>query len=88
MKKEDFNTGQKFIYNGKTYIVRKKYLPLSSDGDERLAVNNAIHELTETVSILNKFLENGMTDKRVLEMADTYCKRGYSHIANLINLAN
>lgn len=68
--------------------IFKKSPSLSSDGDERLAVNNAIHELTEAVSILNKFLENGMMEKRLLEMADTYCQRGYSHIANLINLAN
>ena len=53
--------------------IFKKSLSLSSDGDERLAVNNAIHELTEAVSILNKFLENGMMEKRLLEMADTYC---------------
>ena len=66
----------------------KKSPSLSSDGDERLAVNNAIHELTEAVSVLNKFLENGMMEKRLLEMADTYCQRGYSHITNLINLAN
>ena len=68
--------------------IFKKSPSLSSEGDERLAVKNAIHELTETVSILNKFLENGMMEKRLLEMADTYCQRGYSHIANLIKLAN
>ena len=68
--------------------IFKKSMSLSSDGDERLAVNNAIHELTEAVSILNKFLENGMMEKRLLEMADTYCQRGYSQIENLINLAN
>lgn len=68
--------------------IFKRSLSLSTDGDERLAVNSAIHELTETVSILNKFLKNGMMDKRLLEMADSYCQRGYSHIANLIKLAN
>lgn len=68
--------------------IFKKSPSLSTDGDERLAVNNAIHELTEAVSILNKFLENGMMEKRLLEMADTYCQRGYSYIANLIKLAN
>ena len=68
--------------------IFRKSPSLSNDGDERLAVNKAIHELTEAASILNKFLENGMVEKRLLEMADTYCQRGYSHIANLIKLAN
>lgn len=61
--------------------------PISQDGDETIQLNSAIHELKETISILEKFYNSGMNEKRLLEMAQRYCKRGMSLIDGMVSYA-
>lgn len=61
--------------------------PISQDGDEKIQLNRAIHELKEAISILEKFSNSGMSEKRLLEMAQVYCKRGMSWINGLVSYA-
>ena len=44
--------------------------------DAEVNLNKAIYELKETVNILEKFCNNGMNEKRLLEMAQAYGERG------------
>ena len=66
--------------------IFRKPVSLSNDGDSEMCVKDAIHELSETVSILKKFLDGGMKEKRLFEMASVYFQRGHSAMKNLIEM--
>ncbi len=44
--------------------------------DAEVNLNKAIYELKETVNILERFCKDGMNEKRLLEMAQSYGERG------------
>ena len=44
--------------------------------DAEVNLNKAIYELKETVNILERFCKDGMNEKHLLEMAQSYGERG------------
>jgi len=55
--------------------------------DAEVNLKNAIHELKETVNILETFCKDGMNEKRLLKMAQAYGERGMRLLGTAVSSA-